>query len=57
MANLADKLSKQERKRVGFWSESIAVGDEDWLQSESGRMGMKRQKIVIHGDTHYIVGR
>ena len=47
-ASLEDELSKGFHKRVGFWSESIAVGCRGWIENlvlESGNRKLKISNI------------
>ena len=33
------------REREGYWSEAIAVGDPDWLESAASEAGIKRYTV------------
>ena len=43
---LEDKLKNEEIKRQQFWSKAMAVGDEEWLKSQTTVIEAKRFKIV-----------
>jgi REP-associated tyrosine transposase len=55
---LQDKLENVEQKRMHFWSEAVAVGDEDWLKDEAAeKSGLKRYDILNKEGICFIVGK
>jgi hypothetical protein len=45
LKTLDEKLTCISREREGYWSEAIAVGDPDWLESAAREAGIKRYTV------------
>jgi putative transposase len=43
---LLDKLSEKQLQREEYWSNSVAVGERDWLEQLIKGQKLKRQKVV-----------
>jgi hypothetical protein len=39
------------RERQAFWSQSVAVGDVEWVGQAAGKSGMKRYDVLNTGMT------
>ena len=42
---LDDKIINRELSRQTYWSKAIAVGEPEWLEDVSGKIGLKRYRI------------
>jgi len=50
--SLADILARKLfRETQAFWSQSVAVGDSEWLSQAAGKSGMKRYDVLTTGMT------
>ena len=45
LKTLDEKLTCISYNREGYWSEAIAVGDPDWLESAAREAGIKRYTV------------
>ncbi len=45
LKTLAEKLACISHNREGYWSEAIAIGDQDWLEMAAMEAGIKRYTV------------
>ena len=53
---LHKKLSGKQLQREEYWSNSVAVGDKDWLEQLVKNQKLKRQKVIEADSSCYLRG-
>jgi putative transposase len=54
---LEEKLRRRELAREAYWTQALAVGDEDWLKATARACGLRRGRVAGTDACHYLVGR
>jgi REP-associated tyrosine transposase len=57
LATLEEELSRIERVRQAFWSQAVAVGDEEWLYGEAKAMRIKKAIVSQANNEQYYLGK